>query len=586
MQNLKYNKFIEDWNIFFKELEEYNSPKSLSLPLSDLISNGLKVFLKFPNAINASVFIFDHEQLEFDHRMTLPFNEFEIAKSDFDQLVDLGALSEALQTSKTFIHPQRNVIANQYFMIIPLVSLKGLNGLIIVKLASIPNEMDSYFIRICAMHGALIANYVENNKLNSNVNHLQALLDQKIALKTMSLNQSKRELQTILDAVQIGIIVIDLITAKIINVNYIACSLSRYQINEIEGNNISLLFPEENDDLFSNINEIDKISNIFESKLRTKHGIIIPIIRSSTNVNFAEKKVRIDSFIDITDRKNAENALKEANELLELKVLERTEDLQTVVNRMQTEIAERIKAQNELVSMYNKERDIHEMKTKFISMVSHEFRTPLTVIKTSSEILKNHNAKIDIGEQLNYLNRISFTVDKMTILLDDILQIGKYDESKQIHTVIINLPELCTEIVHDVLMTYGNGRIIKFSKSKDNHFIYADERLLRLILNNILSNALKYSEIKQEINFELICDKDFSTFLIADKGIGIPGKDMVKIYESFHRGSNVGTITGTGLGLSIVHKSVRDHGGNIEISSEVNLGTTVVIKIPFVTSKS
>jgi PAS domain S-box-containing protein len=579
------NIYEQNWSEFFTAVEEYNSVRILSGQMSDLIANGLKVFLRFPNSKYTSLYLFNQENLEFEHKSTMPFNALDISKDTFNFLLDNAAFSETLQTGSATFFPQDIGLHQPYFLILPMISFSGLNGLIIVALGQFPIEIESYHLRICTLHASLIANTIENTKLTKDFKQMQSLLDQKVALKTMSLYQSKRELQTILDAVQIGILVVDFTTSRLISANYIAGKLTGYSTTELEGMDVDIVFLDESSLLKRNIGESFKISRSFESELLTKDGKIKPILRTATKVNFGERKVRIDSFVDITDRKNYEVALRDANELLELKVLERTEDLQILVHKLQNEISDRIKAQNDLVAMFNKEKELHEMKTKFISMVSHEFRTPLTVIKTSSEILKNHLEKLGGNERDNYLSRISSTVDKMTILLDDVLQIGKYDETKQLNTIIINLPDLCEEMIHDIRMNIGTNRSINFSKNKDNHYIYADERLLRLIISNVVSNSIKYSEPDSPVLFELICDQDFSTFIIEDKGIGIPEKDLNRIFESFHRGSNVGSISGTGLGLSIVHKAIRDHGGKIEITSDENKGTKVLIRIPFVINK-
>lgn len=239
------------------------------------------------------------------------------------------------------------------------------------------------------------------------------------------------------------------------------------------------------------------------------------------------------------------------------------------------------KAEAEITSALVKEKELNELKSRFISMASHEFRTPLTAILLSSELLKNYGHKWSEEKKLKHMHRIQSSVKHMSNLLEDLLLIGKVEAGKiEFNPTVLNLEEFCRSIVEELKMIYEEHHNLNFVAVGNVTHVQMDEKLLRQILTNLLSNAIKYSPEGSTVNFELLCYEKETSFQIKDTGIGIPQEDLQRLFESFHRASNVGTIAGTGLGLAIVKRCVDLHGGQIEVESEVGVGTTVTVTLP------
>ncbi len=246
------------------------------------------------------------------------------------------------------------------------------------------------------------------------------------------------------------------------------------------------------------------------------------------------------------------------------------------------DITERKRAE-EMRHALEKERELSEGRFKFVSMMSHEFRNPLTTIIMSSELLKNFRDRITQEQTSRCLNQIEIAAKEMTQLLDDILSITKVEVGKlAFNPQPLDLEEFCRNLVEGMRITSGDKYRLSFIIRGECYLGYMDENLLRHILRNLLSNAIKYSPQGGNVVFEVdvSCEKEEVIFTIQDNGIGIPPEDQQKLFESFHRGRNVNTIPGTGLGLCIVKKYVDLHGGKIAMKSDVGVGTTFTVILP------
>ncbi|WP_299404927.1 AAA family ATPase [Acaryochloris sp. IP29b_bin.148] len=232
------------------------------------------------------------------------------------------------------------------------------------------------------------------------------------------------------------------------------------------------------------------------------------------------------------------------------------------------------------------EREINELKSRFISMTSHEFRTPLTAILGTTELIKHYGQSWDSEKQHSYLDRIQKNVKHMTGLLDDVLVLSKADADKvEFNPIKINLDGFCCNLVEELQLNTKPNQTIELAIQGEHLNPYADEKILRQILSNLLSNAIKYSPEDSIIGFDVVLSDDEVTFFVQDQGIGIPEADQQYLFESFHRATNVGQIQGTGLGLTIVKKSVELHRGTITFESIVDQGTTFIVKLP-ITAKA
>lgn len=244
------------------------------------------------------------------------------------------------------------------------------------------------------------------------------------------------------------------------------------------------------------------------------------------------------------------------------------------------DITERKRAEADVRATLEKEKELSFLKSRFISMTSHEFRTPLATIFSSAELLEHYSHKWSEERKLNHIQRIQASVKHMTRLLNDVLLIGKAEAGKlEFNPTKIDIVQFCRDLVEEIEFT-ASTHTIAFGAEYKITTAYMDEKLLRQILTNLLSNAIKYSPEGDSVNFDLICEQKEAIFRIQDRGIGIPAVDRDQLFNSFHRASNVGTISGTGLGLAIVKRSVDLHGGKITLESEVEVGTTFIVTLP------
>lgn len=259
------------------------------------------------------------------------------------------------------------------------------------------------------------------------------------------------------------------------------------------------------------------------------------------------------------------------------------------------DITERKQAEEDARRTLEQEKKLNELKSRFVTMASHEFRTPLASILSSSELLEHYSHKWSEEKKLSHLHRIQTSVKHMTELLNDVLLVGKADAGKlQLNPSKINLLQFCQDLVAEIQLTTQTHQIIFQTKNrleagscqKDSdadkcNVAYMDEKMLRHILHNLLSNAIKYSPEGDKVIFDLICQSKEAIFRVQDFGIGVPPDEQNQLFDSFHRANNVGSIPGTGLGLPIVKRAVDLHGGTIAIDSEEGEGTTFTVTLPY-----
>jgi signal transduction histidine kinase len=244
-------------------------------------------------------------------------------------------------------------------------------------------------------------------------------------------------------------------------------------------------------------------------------------------------------------------------------------------------------------SELQKEKEMRELKSRFVSMVSHEFRNPLSTILNSTELLANHSQQLTENKKDEYLYHIQNSVKHLNQLLSDVLLIGKAEVNQtQFNPAPLDLEKFCQDLVAEInlsatekhqIILQIQGCCIQREDSRAPTNIKLpclDEKLLRHILTNLLSNAIKYSPQGGEIRFDLFCLQGEAIFRIQDEGIGIPEIEQENLFASFERGSNVGKIPGHGLGLSIVKQYVELHQGEISLISKEGVGTTFIVTLP------
>ncbi len=255
-------------------------------------------------------------------------------------------------------------------------------------------------------------------------------------------------------------------------------------------------------------------------------------------------------------------------------------------SRQQLEIAyqELEAAEQEVRKSLEKEKELNLLKSRLVSMISHEFRTPLTTILGSTEALEHYSYKWSEEKKAIYFRRIQKTIQHLTDLLNDVLLFGKIEAKGLLFKPeLIDLEAFCQSLI-DEIQLYNNNKnkfkLIIENRMKQLPEAYMDEKLLRHIFINLLSNAIKYSPEGEIITFRLQYDKNQAIFSLSDRGIGIAEEEIKHLFESFHRAQNVGTIPGTGLGLAIVKRAVDVHQGTITVQSQIGKGTIFTVNLP------
>ncbi len=297
---------------------------------------------------------------------------------------------------------------------------------------------------------------------------------------------------------------------------------------------------------------------------------------------------------DITKRKWYENQITNINKELEIRVQDRTSQLESALSDLQFEVIERKRAQEELqkakedlVEMLKKEKELNELKTNFISMVSHEYRTPLTVILSSTYILDILFSKQDREAFVKNIEKIQSSVKEMTRLLEDVLIIGKSDGGQK-HTNLIkcDIVSICDSVSDEIRIMDRNQHPIVCEYNVARKIVISDMLLLRHIIRNLLGNAVKYSSPGAMVVLKLEDDDSMTKLTVTDNGIGISGDDLPYLFEPFHRGKNVGSISGSGLGLAIVKRYVDTLMGRIRVESHPGEGSEFIVELPLIKAEN
>ncbi|MEP7321136.1 MAG: PAS domain-containing sensor histidine kinase [Saprospiraceae bacterium] len=398
-------------------------------------------------------------------------------------------------------------------------------------------------------------------------------------IKTQGLN-------TFLDYASIGIILVDT-NLEIILVNRFACDLFQYQESELVGQKIETLIPfrfhQRHDVHHHKFMESPKSRpmglglDLFAKK---KGGQEFPVEVSLGTYKIDDNQYIISFINDITLRKQNENSIRELNTELEQKVKDRTEALEEVVTKLKLQAQETAEAEAELEKSLAKEKELGELKSRFVTMASHEFRTPLSTINSSAYLLQKYTSSEDQIKRDKHLERIISAVDAMTGILDDFLSVGKIEEGKV--KAKINpgdIKELIESIINQINPILKKGQNIEYVH-QGKSMVDFDPALMRHIVVNLISNAIKFSPENKPIHINSNALHSPWTLKIKDEGIGISQQDQQNLYERFYRGSNVLNIQGTGLGLHIVARYTQLMDGQISCKSELNRGTEFLLKFP------
>lgn len=326
-----------------------------------------------------------------------------------------------------------------------------------------------------------------------------------------------------------------------------------------------------------------------------KDGIEFPIEVSLTHTDYDGQHMVIAFIIDISERKKSDDALKRSEEQLleyaselENRVKERTKrladaatNLEKSNNLLKEEVKVRQHAEQEAKKALEKEKELNELKSRFVSMASHEFRTPLSTILSSASLISKYNEKETEDKRLKHVDRIKSNVDDLTGILNDFLSLAKLEEGKiKNNPVQFEVITLLTELIEEMRLSLKKDQEIIFNSSTRHHEVLLDKIHLKSIVANLTTNAIKYSLEGAKIYINVELKNDTFSIHIKDEGIGIPINDQPHLFERFFRAKNAINIQGTGLGLNLIKKYVELVDGNIQFESEESVGTTFTVKLP------
>ncbi len=249
------------------------------------------------------------------------------------------------------------------------------------------------------------------------------------------------------------------------------------------------------------------------------------------------------------------------------------------------DITQRKQAEEEIRATLAQQEELNQLKSRFVSMTSHEFRTPLATIMSSAELLKYYNDRLPAEERAEVIASIEKAVRRMTRMLEDILTIGQVDADRiEFRPASLPLRKFCEDLVNEIPLLLEEADRVKsridLQILGDGGEVFFDEKLLHHIFDNLLSNAIKYSPAGGTVFFGVVCRPQEIEFTVADQGIGLPDGEVEHLFETFYRASNVGNISGTGLGLAIVKRAVELHRGSIKVDSVLGSGTRFVVTLP------
>ncbi|GAA4307989.1 hypothetical protein GCM10023115_37580 [Pontixanthobacter gangjinensis] len=319
-----------------------------------------------------------------------------------------------------------------------------------------------------------------------------------------------------------------------------------------------------------------------------KDGTLFPVEAGLNPFSIDGEDYVMSLVIDISVRKEAQRQIKELNSELEEKIKLRTSELQESVENLkhlnlelEEEITRRKEAERKIKDALQKEKELSELKTKFLSLVSHEFKTPLSGILTSATLAEKYTREEQQEKREKHLVTIRNKVHYLNNILNDFLSIERLDSGRgQYKFSNFGLKRLINEVVYNANITLKDGQEIIYPRDVEDVELFMDEKILELILSNLLGNAIKYSPENTLIKFRLELDGEFIYFEVEDQGRGIPEKDQKHIFERYFRAENALLDQGTGIGLNIAKTHLENLGGSISFESEEHKGTTFRVKVP------
>lgn len=374
-----------------------------------------------------------------------------------------------------------------------------------------------------------------------------------------------------------GIITID-DTGIIESINPSACILFDYSEQELIGKNISVLMPSPDREAHDHYLQHYKMTG--EAHIigigreligRTKVGYQFPFMLGVSEVKYAGRKIYAGFIHDLTHQKADEERLKNYAAHLEELVEDRTKTLNDAIKALE-------KSKEKISASLDKEKELSKLKNRFLSMASHEFRTPLSTIQLSASLIEKYAEPFACAPIHKHVLKIENAVASLTAILNDFLYLEQSEMGKiNANPTWFDLIELATEITEEMQLLIKGEQKILFSHTGTQTQIYLDQNLLKNSIINLITNAIKYSGETCCIEFTTEINATHCIICVTDNGIGIPAEDQQHLFEPFFRAHNTGNIPGTGIGLNIVTRYISLMNGKIDFTSDSDKGTVFTL---------
>ena len=384
-----------------------------------------------------------------------------------------------------------------------------------------------------------------------------------------------------------GIVVVDS-SQIIVATNESARTIFGYESNELEGSKLETLIPMRyrgshggHFKKFMDHSDKREMGTGRDLYGLRKDGSQIPVEAGLNPFVLHDKQYVMALVTDITVRKSQEEQILNLNSTLEEKIALRTESLRDAVSKLKEEVQLRVEAENNAKEALQKEKELNELKTKFLSLVSHEFKTPISGILTSATLAGKYTREDQQDKREKHLNIIKSKVKYLNTIIDDFLSVERLDTGKTNYKFTeVYLSKVLSEVIYDANMHLKDGQQIHYPKEADDVVIEFDEKILELALTNLVHNAVKYSGENTNVYIDIQQDEKQLFITIRDQGIGIPEHEQKFIFNRYFRAENALLNAGTGIGLNIVKSHIENLGGSLTFKSILNQGSTFTIMIP------
>lgn len=429
-------------------------------------------------------------------------------------------------------------------LVVPLRTAKGVLGALDLQSSEL-NAFAEHDIRLLEVFAERAAAAIENVKLYNENRRYTGELEQRVQERTSELNRVKERVEAILNHSSDAILLVRP-NGAIQQGNRAFDTTFGYNTDEAFGIDIAMLA-----EPTYRIVLMQAVQRVVENKSSERLEIVAQRLNGFT----------FDADVTLSP------------------IMSGPDQITSIVCSLR-DITARKRLETELRQALHKERELSELKSRFIARASHEFRTPLAVILTSSDLLKNYGARMTVEQRDEKLNRLQKEVRSMAVMLDDLLTISKGEELREFNPELIDLESLTNDVVREIGEGIGMQHQLVVVCQGNCANVYADRKLIERIVTNLLSNAIKYSPVGSTIEVGTTCEVTRIIIRVKDQGIGIPDDDQARLFEAFHRAKNVDHISGTGLGLAIVKQAVELHGGEVSFTSQLGKGTIFTVILP------